>query len=182
MSFVSINAVPCIITYWYGDACIIIKVYVDDLALVSQSENSLNWLKSKLIQEFNIKNLGKAKTIIGWEIIRDLQEKTLKVDQKKYIKDLFEFKRISSYYATGLPLKVDLSLILDEAGDHLPIYIVVYQHLDGKLIYLACGTSPDKVVVIRQFGCYNSNPQADHIHISKQTPQYFNRTRTLKIV
>ena len=59
---------PCILAYRKRDVFIIVGVYVDDLAFASQSQDGLNWLKNHLIQEFNIKDLGKAKTIIGWEI------------------------------------------------------------------------------------------------------------------
>ena len=45
-----------------------IGVYVDDLILASQSQNGLNWLKDQFIQKFNVKDLGEAKTIIGWKI------------------------------------------------------------------------------------------------------------------
>ena len=35
------------------------------LILGSQSQNRLEWLKNRLMKEFNIKDLGKTKTIIG---------------------------------------------------------------------------------------------------------------------
>lgn len=45
---------------------------MDNFALTFQNQNSLNELKDKLIQEFNTKELSKAKTIIKQEIIYDL--------------------------------------------------------------------------------------------------------------
>ena len=68
IGFIPTNRGPCIFTYQEDDVFIIVGIYVDDLALASQSEDSLNWLKVKLSQEFNMKNLEEAKTIIGWEI------------------------------------------------------------------------------------------------------------------
>ena len=55
-------------------------MYVNDFALISHSQTRLDWLKSQLIQEFNIKDLGKAKSIIEWEIARNLQTETSKID------------------------------------------------------------------------------------------------------
>lgn len=43
---------------------IIVKVYVNDLLLGSRSHMTLEWLKNKLIKKFQIKDLGKVKTII----------------------------------------------------------------------------------------------------------------------
>ena len=44
IGFVATNADPCILTYQKGDVLIIVGVYVDDLALASQSQDGLNWL------------------------------------------------------------------------------------------------------------------------------------------
>lgn len=40
----------------------------------------MEWLKDKLIKEFQMKDLSKAKTIIGWEITTDIEVGTLKID------------------------------------------------------------------------------------------------------
>lgn len=42
-----------------------IEVYIDDLVLDSRSLEAFEWLKNKLIKEFNIKDLGETKKIIG---------------------------------------------------------------------------------------------------------------------
>ena len=68
IGFISTNGDLYILIYQKGDVFIIVGVYVDDLALASQSKYGLNWLKAQLSQEFNIKDLGEAKTIIGSEI------------------------------------------------------------------------------------------------------------------
>lgn len=54
------------------------------------------------MKEFSIEVLGKAKIIIGWEITRDFSAGTLKIDQKRYIQDLLESKRMISCYPTIL--------------------------------------------------------------------------------
>lgn len=62
------NAYPCILIFKRGGELIVVGVYVDDLLLGSKSGDALEWLKDQLIKEFNMKDLGEAKTIIGWEI------------------------------------------------------------------------------------------------------------------
>lgn len=66
-----------------------------------------------------MKEIGKVKTIIGWEITRDLQAKTLKIDQKGYIRNLLEAERMSLCHPTVLPIKASLVLFLDQARDHI---------------------------------------------------------------
>ena len=80
MSLILTNADPYILVYRQGDMLIFVEVFVYDLALTSQSQCGLKWLKSQLINEFKMKNLGKIKIIIRCEILRDMQVETLKID------------------------------------------------------------------------------------------------------
>lgn len=53
--------------YETGDITIM-NIYVDDFLLISRLCTSFNWIKKNLKNEYNIKNLGEVKTIIGWQI------------------------------------------------------------------------------------------------------------------
>ena len=86
-------------------------VYIDDLALGLRSLESLEWLKNELMREFNMKDVGEAKKIIGWEITRE--KGILKIDQKRYIRDLLEFEGMTSCYTIVLLVKAGSTLILD---------------------------------------------------------------------
>lgn len=104
-----------------------------------------------------MKDLSEVKTFIGWEITRDIWEKILKMDQKRYIRELLESESMSLCYPIALTMKTDLSLIFDKARNHLSIDIIAYQYLIRKLIYLACGRRPDITFVIGQL----SHPNFD---------------------
>lgn len=125
-----------------------------DLVLGSQSHNALGWLKNHLIKEFNMKDLGEAKTIIGWEITRDHKAGTLKIHQNGYIRDLIDSEGMTPCHPTVLPMKVGSFFSMDQAGDHLQANPVAYQRLVGRLIYLACGTRPDIAFVVLEFRCH----------------------------
>lgn len=60
-----------------------------------------------------MKNLGKAKTIIKQEIIRDMKVKTLKIDQKRYIQDLLEAEKITLCHTTILLIKFRFFICID---------------------------------------------------------------------
>lgn len=73
-----------------------------------------------------MKDLGKAKTIIGWEITQDIQAGTLKINQKGYIQDLIESEEISLYYLIILPIKTDSTLTLNQVGNLFSTEVIVY--------------------------------------------------------
>ena len=156
-------------------------MYVDDFVLGSRSLKVLEWLKDQLMKEFNIKNLGEVKTIIGWEIIRDLIAGILKIDQKGYIQDLLKAKGITSCHPTILPVKAGSTLLLDQAGDHQQANLIAYQRLIGKIMYLSCGTRPNIAFVVGQLSRHNSDPRVGHLRIAKQVPRYLKGTITLGI-
>lgn len=86
-------------------------MYIDNLVLSSRNLKALKWLKNKLMREFNIKDLGEVKKIIRWEITR--KKDIFKIDQKRYIQDLLESKRMTSYYPTILLVKTGSTFILN---------------------------------------------------------------------
>lgn len=180
--FIPTNADPCILTIKWEDKLIIVGIYVNDLLLGSKSQNALSWLKDQLIKEFNMKDLGEAKTIIGWKITQDLTAGTLKIDQKEYIRDLLESEGMTSCHPTVLPVKAGSSFFLDQVGDYQQADLAVYQRLIGKLMYLSCGTRPDIAFVVGQLSCHNSDPRVGHLRIAKQVLRYLKRTITLGIV
>ena len=118
IGFTPTNADSCILTIKKEGELIIVGVYVDDLALESRSIKALEWLKDQLMNEFNMKDLGEAKKIIGWEITRDLKAGTLKIDQKRYIQDLLESEEMNSYHPNVPPVKAGSTLFLDQVGDY----------------------------------------------------------------
>ena len=60
-----------------------------------------------------MKDLEEAKVIIGWEITRDVQARTLKINQKAYIQDLLESEKIIFYYPTVLSMKAMSAILID---------------------------------------------------------------------
>lgn len=50
--------------------------------------------------------------------------------------------------SNSFPIKINLSLIFNQARNYFPTNIVIYQHLIEKLIYLACGTKPNIAFIV----------------------------------
>lgn len=88
-------------------------VYVDNFIFGSKNVNTLEWLKDQLMKEFSMKDLGKTKTIIGWEILQDFSAGILKIDEKRYIRDFLESKKMASCHLTVLSVKAGFTFFLD---------------------------------------------------------------------
>lgn len=62
-----------------------ISIYVNDFLIASDKLATLQSIKAALSNEYNVKDLGETKTIIGWQVTRDIEKGTLKIEQSAYI-------------------------------------------------------------------------------------------------
>ena len=60
-------------------------LYVDDILIAAKDKSEIVKLKAQLSKEFEMKDLGAAKKILGVEIIRDRKSGMLYLSQRGYI-------------------------------------------------------------------------------------------------
>ena len=71
-----------------GRIMIYLLLYVDDILISCESLDEIDKLKQKLNGEFDMKNLGPAKRILGMDIRRERKLKKLFLTQEIYLKKL----------------------------------------------------------------------------------------------
>jgi len=65
---------------------IFIYCYVDDMLIASKSRSAIDKLKKNLSFEFEMKDHGEAKKVLGMEIERDYKSGKVCLTQKGYLK------------------------------------------------------------------------------------------------
>ena len=75
---------------------IYLLLYVDDMLIASKSRATIDKLKKDLFFEFEMKDLGEAKKVLGMEIERDQKDGMIKLTQKGYLKKVFQIFNINS--------------------------------------------------------------------------------------
>ena len=79
MGFIRLNNDPCIYVKRSKEFVIIIGLYVDDLVLTSNSLSQLQATKRHLSKQFEMKDLGEARFILGIKIHRDRANRKLTI-------------------------------------------------------------------------------------------------------
>ena len=120
---------------------------------------TLNALKQSLAGEYDTKDLGEVKTIIGWQIERDTAANMMKIHQSAFIRDLVIKEGLTNYNANVIPIKAGSSIEMSEPEDYKEVNLHMYQKLIEKLMYLSCGTRPDISFVVGQLSRYNADPR-----------------------
>ena len=93
-------------------------MYIDDFLLASNIMSLLEELKRCFAKKYDLKNLRKVKTIIGWQISRDTVLNIMKIDQLVFIKDLVIKKRLIEYNPNVIPIKVGSAIDISKVGDY----------------------------------------------------------------
>ena len=154
-----------------GDLITCLIIYVDDMIITGSDIEEIAQLKNNLFREFEMKDLGGLKYLLGIEVLRS--NKGIFISQRKYIMDLLAVIGMVDCKPADTPMQVNHGLKFEEGANMADKER--YQQLVGKLIYLS-HTRPDityAVVVISQF---MHQPQEDHMEAAMRTLRYLKGT------
>ncbi|KAK3038599.1 hypothetical protein RJ639_027262 [Escallonia herrerae] len=132
----------------------------------SHSKSHILHLKKLLSREFDMKDLGSAKKILGMEIHRDRKAKKLWVTQKSYVEKVLErFSMLNAKpVSTPLGAHFQLSSQLCPSAEEDVEYMsrVPYANAFGCLMYAIVCTRPDISHAVSMVSRYMGNPGKKH--------------------
>lgn len=147
--------------YIHTDLQVVVGVYVDDLVVCGKILNQVISFKENLSSFFPIKDLGELKTIIGWRIVRDRKNRTLKISQSHYLRDKVQSYGLNDARTHNSPLN-GYDGILPAKDDEQLADESAYASAIGSLGYAANSTRPDISFATSQLGSFNSSPVIRH--------------------
>ncbi|RVW79759.1 Retrovirus-related Pol polyprotein from transposon TNT 1-94 [Vitis vinifera] len=146
----------------------------------------INKLKQLLSSEFEMKDLGAAKKILGMEIWRDRDAGLLYVSQQKYIEKLMQAFHMDHSKPVSTPLaqhfKFDHSTLpsTDEEVEYMKS--VPYSSVVGSLMYAMVCTRPDLAFAISVVSRFMSNPGKAHWEAVKWIMRYLKGSSSVCLV
>ena len=75
----------CLYFYHHNKDYVFLLLYVDDMLLIGPNMKIINGIKTILSREFDMKDLGIARRILGIEIERDRSNSLLFLHQSSYV-------------------------------------------------------------------------------------------------
>lgn len=103
------------------------SVYIDNFLLALNTIVTLDTLKKSLAIEYNMKDLDEVKTIIGWQVIRDMATRTIKIDQTVFIRDLIIEEELIDWNVNIIPMKASSAIKMSKSDDYDKTDIYIYQ-------------------------------------------------------
>ncbi|KAG8475835.1 hypothetical protein CXB51_032770 [Gossypium anomalum] len=155
-------------------------LYVDDMLIAAKDKGEIRKVKAQLSEEFEMKDLGPVKKILGMEILRDRKASKLYLSQKGYIeKVLYRFNMQSAKpISTTLAAHFRLSSALSPQSNDEIEYMshVPYSSVVESLMYAMVCSCPDLSYVVSAVSRYMANPGKEHYKVVQWISRYLRGT------
>ena len=164
--FQKCNADHCCYFKRYRSSYIILLLYVDDMLVAGSDMDDIKRLKQQLSKEFDMKDLGPAKKILGMQITRNKKKGSLQLSQAEYINrvlqrfNMGDAKPVSTPLASHFRLSKDQSPQTEEEREFM--VKVPYASAIGSLMYAMVYTRPDIGHAMGVVSRFISNPRKTH--------------------
>ena len=141
-------------------------LYVDDMLIASVSMSLIEDLKQKLKGEFDMKDLGPAKKILGMQLYRDIKAGTLFLSQEGYIRRVIDKFGMASSKPVQTPLaphfRLSDQLCPKTEAEISEMMNIPYASAVGCLMYAMVLTRPDLSYAVSVVSRYMANPGKEH--------------------
>ena len=141
-------------------------LYVDDMLIATKDKKEIAKLKAQLNNEFEMKDLGAAKKILGMEIIRERHVGKSYLSQKGYINKVLRHFNMHEAKPVSTPLDAHfrLSAALCPQSDKDVEYMskVPYSSAVGSLMYAMVSSRLNLSHVLSVVSRYMANPSKEH--------------------
>uniref|UniRef100_A0A3Q7GKK2 Reverse transcriptase Ty1/copia-type domain-containing protein n=1 Tax=Solanum lycopersicum TaxID=4081 RepID=A0A3Q7GKK2_SOLLC len=168
------------------DSFIYLVLYVDDMLIVAKKKYDIQKLKGLLSAEFEMKDLGAARKILGMEIIRDRERRKLFLSQRSYIQKVLARFGMSSSKPIYTPSAANIHLTamfapqLEEEKEYMSR--VPYASVAGSLMYAMVCTTPDLAHTVSVVSRFMGQPGREHWQAVKRIFRYLRGTSYVGLI
>ena len=136
------------------------------MLIASQSTSEIQLLKQRLKAEFEMKELGEAKKILGMEISRDKHHRKIYLSQRSYLAKLLARFGMSDAKAVKVPFASHFKLSSDQSpkdeDSRKEMANIPYSSAVGSLMYGMVCTRPDLAHGMSVISRFMANPGKPH--------------------
>ena len=156
----------------------IVAVYVDDMIIMTDTDDDMSEIKRKFEEKFKMKDMGELHYCLGITVQRG--DNSLQLYQKYYLQKVLARFGMLEANAVSTPADSNVKLQKDD-GVSTPVDSMKYQSMVGSLLYAASGTRPDISQAVGDVSKYSSHPTESHLTAVKRIMRYLKGTIDLKL-
>ena len=158
-------------------------MYVDDMLIAAKNVIDVAELKEQLSTEFEMKDLGATRRILGMDISRDRNAGVLRLSQSCYLKKVVDNFQMADAKSTQTPIGAHFKLAaVTNDVECADTEEVPYCSAVGSIMYAMVGTRPDLAHGIGVVSRYMSKLGNLHWEAVKWLLRYIKGTQDLHLV
>jgi hypothetical protein len=163
-----------------GQLIIVIAVHVDDCTIAASNQTLVREVKSTLNAHVEVTDLGEVHWLLGIEVKRDREARTISLSQSAYIRSIlhrFNFDELKPVSTPMEPyLKLSSSQSPNTADEFAAMRDIPYRESIGSLMYASIATRPDITYAVSRLSKYLENPGDAHWQASTRVFRYLKGT------
>jgi hypothetical protein len=169
IGFKQLTSESCIFIYFKDNIRIILALYVDDMIIGSNDNESKDWLFNQLSKNFIVKQ-NILTRCLGLDVTHDPKNRMLTLSRNDYARDLIKeydhFITHLLFTTTVLPIDVQLSLsdCPNNEAEKSVMDQYPYRRILGKLNYFTCTLRCDINFAVNFLARFMVNPGIKHWH------------------
>ena len=170
MGFRSLESDICL--FKHDELGILLVLYVDDLLIAALNNGLIDWVRDRLLEIFELKELGEVKRFLGFDVVRDRKNYKIFISQESYLRSFLDKKNMTdcSSTATPWPSKFELPTEWEPIAGQQKAYIKD----TGSLNWMSTGTRPDIAYTASRLAEANNGPSLAHLDLLKHLCRYLN--------
>ena len=160
---------------------VIIALYVDDMIILAKEMSDVQEIKDHLSREYNMKDLGEVRNVLGLRVQRDRSKRTLWIDQTHYIEETLRAFQLENCKEVSTPADGYDNLQAATTDKALFDDVHLYRRALGQLNWLVRGTRPDLAFVVHKLSQHCQSPSMKHWSGVKRVLRYLQHTKTMRL-
>jgi transposase InsO family protein len=161
----------------------IVAVHVDDCTIAASSLRLIDDFKAGLRKHVEVTDLGELHWMLGLEIKRDREGRTIHISQRAYLDSILRRFHFDDLKPLSTPMDTSFRLTKEQApasaAEHAIMRHVPYREAVGALNWAALATRPDIAFAVATVARFASAPGPAHWEAVKRIFRYLAGTRDL---
>jgi len=166
-----------------GNTLMIVLVHVDDCTIVATSILLITKFKIEIAKHVAISDLGELHWILGIEVKRIRENRTIHLSQCSYIESMLRRYGFDDLKPVSLPMETNIHLSSAQSPqttqEIAQMRNIPYHEAVGSLMYASLGTRPDITYAVQTVSRFSKNPGLAHWEAVKRIFRYLKGTKGL---
>lgn len=169
--------------YSHSKKKMLISIYVDDMIIACKSLADINWLKSKIKDKYDIKDMGELKWILGILVERKRDDRLIYLSQENYAARILDKFGMSTCKPVSTPVETSYKEIAESEKENESLDTNHYPFRDivGSIMYAMIATRPDLAFAVSLASKHSSVPTLHHWKLVQRILRYIQGTKNYKL-